>query len=123
MNIYSNLESPAMSVNIIDRGRGPEIEGTRITVYNVMDFLKYGDSAESIARDLQIGIHQVQAALDYIAAQRQEVDAEYAKIMERVNRGNPPWVEAMLAKTPEELRQRLAARKAAVSTSGDYKQS
>ena len=27
---------------IIDRGRGPEIAGTRITVYDVMDYLKHG---------------------------------------------------------------------------------
>jgi uncharacterized protein (DUF433 family) len=28
-----------MGAKIIDRGRGPEIEGTRITVYDVMDYL------------------------------------------------------------------------------------
>jgi uncharacterized protein (DUF433 family) len=119
VNIGSNTEKPSMSVNIIDRGRGPEIEGTRITVYHVMDFLKHGDSPESIARDLRISVEEVQAALDYIAAHRQEVDAEYVKIIQRVNRGNPPWVQAMLAKSPEELRQRLAARKAALGASGD----
>jgi uncharacterized protein (DUF433 family) len=111
-----------MGANIIDRGRGPEIEGTRITVYNVMDFLKHGDSAESIARDLLISVEEAQAAIDYIAAHREEVDAEYATIMERVNRGNPPWVEALLAKTPQELRQRLAARKAALGVSDDGEQ-
>ncbi len=26
--------------SIIDRGRGPEIEGTRITVYDIMDYYK-----------------------------------------------------------------------------------
>jgi uncharacterized protein (DUF433 family) len=107
-----------MSVNIIDRGRGPEIEGTRITVYHIMDFLKHGDSAESIAGDLQLNVAQVQAALDYIEAHQQEVDAEYAAIMERVQRGNPPWVEAMLAKTPQALRERLVARKSALGSSG-----
>jgi hypothetical protein len=28
-----------MGAKIIDRNRGPEIEGTRITVYDVMDYL------------------------------------------------------------------------------------
>jgi hypothetical protein len=27
---------------IVDRGRGPEIAGTRITIYDVMDYLKHG---------------------------------------------------------------------------------
>ena len=32
-----------MSARIIDRGRGPEIEGTRITVYRIMDYVRDGD--------------------------------------------------------------------------------
>ena len=31
-----------MGAQIINRGRGPEIEGTRITVYDVMDYLQEG---------------------------------------------------------------------------------
>jgi len=34
-----SLGEHTMSAKIIDRGRGPEIEGTRITVYDVMDYL------------------------------------------------------------------------------------
>ena len=33
----------------IDRGRGPEIEGTRITVYDVMDYLQEGWRYDQIA--------------------------------------------------------------------------
>jgi hypothetical protein len=58
-----------------------------------------------------------------IAAHRHEVDAEYAKILERVNRGNPSWVEEMMAKSPEELRQRLIDRKATLASAGNSKQS
>ena len=31
-----------MSAKIINRGRGPEIEGTRITVYDVLDYARQG---------------------------------------------------------------------------------
>jgi len=31
-----------MGAKIINRGRGPEIEGTRITVYDVLDYTKHG---------------------------------------------------------------------------------
>jgi len=31
-----------MATKIINRGRGPEIEGTRITVYDVLDYRKHG---------------------------------------------------------------------------------
>ena len=38
-----------MGAKIIDRGRGPEIAGTRITVYDVLDYLQAGWRCEHIA--------------------------------------------------------------------------
>lgn len=100
-----------MSTRIIDRGRGPEIEGTRITVYSIMDYLPHGTPPAQIAADLRLCTEQVQAALDYIAAHRTEVEAEYGKIMERIRNGkNPEWFEAGRAKSPEELKARLSAQ-------------
>lgn len=95
---------------IIDRGRGPEIAGTRITVYDIMDFLKYGCEADDIARDLWIEVEKVRAAIDYIRSHQEESDREYGRIMERLNRPNPPEVERGRAKTREELQQRVRAR-------------
>ena len=95
---------------IIDRGRGPEIAGTRITVYRIMDFLRDGEPAAAIAAQLELRLDQVQAALDYIEANRTRVEAEYAKILRRVQQPNPAWVQSILAKSPEELRERIVAR-------------
>lgn len=100
-----------MTARIIDRGRGPELEGTRITVYRIMDFLAYDDPPEVMAKELNLTMEQVRVALDYIQTHRTEVEKNYRIILERVNRPNPPWVEAMLAKTPEELRRRLAQKR------------
>lgn len=99
-----------MSVQIIERGRGPEIEGTRITVYTVMDYVRAGEPPEKIADYLQLCPEQVEAAIEYIEAHREEVDREYERILERVRKGNPPWVEALLAKSAEELKARIRAR-------------
>jgi len=38
-----------MGAKIIDRGRGPEIAGTRITVYDVMNYLQEGWRYDQIA--------------------------------------------------------------------------
>jgi uncharacterized protein (DUF433 family) len=97
-------------VTIIDRGRGPEIAGTRITVYTIMDFLKYNYSISDIAGELMLTADQVQAAVDYIRSHQAESDREYGLIMERMNQPNPPEVERGRAKTREELRQRIRAR-------------
>lgn len=102
-----------MPVRIIERGRGPEIEGTRVTVYRIMDFVVDPTPLPEIARQLALSEDEVRAALDYIEANRAEVEAEYARIVERANsRKNPEWVEALAPKTWDELRQRILARRA-----------
>jgi uncharacterized protein (DUF433 family) len=99
-----------MTTRIIDRGRGPEIEGTRVTIYRVMDFVRAGDPRSRIAEDLDLTNEQVGEALDYIDAHRDEVEAEYDVILKRVSQPNPDWVEAGSAKTWDELRRRIEAR-------------
>ena len=100
-----------MAARIIDRGRGPEVAGTRVTVYRIMDFLREGSSAGRIATELHLTEEQVCAALDYIAAHRRTVEAEYAKILRRVQQRNPPHVEAGRATSPDALKQRIRARR------------
>jgi len=95
---------------IIDRGRGPEVEGTRVTVYCVMDYVRAGDTPSRIAEDLDLSMEQVQAALEYINAHRDEVEAQYEAILKRVGQPNPDWVEAGSAKTWDELQHRIAGR-------------
>lgn len=99
-----------MTTRIIDRGRGPEIEGTRVTIYRIMDFVRAGDPRARIAGELNLTEEQVGEALAYIDAHREEVEAGYAAILKRASQPNPEWVEAGAAKTWEELRRRIEAR-------------
>ncbi len=94
-----------MSVQIIDRGRGPEIAGTRITVYTILEYLQAGHHHTYIASMLGISSPEVIAAQEYIEAHKDEVLADYEKIMEPIRRGNPPEIEAKL----QESRAKLAA--------------
>jgi uncharacterized protein (DUF433 family) len=79
-----------MQAAIIDRGRGPEIAGTRITVYDIMDYYKQGCDGPTIAAKLRLSCAQVEVAIDYIEAHQGEVQADYQRILERHARGNPP---------------------------------
>jgi uncharacterized protein (DUF433 family) len=81
---------------IINRGRGPEIEGTRITVYDVLDWLIQGWHPHRIAAFFRISSAQVEAAIEYIREHTLEVITNYQKILERCARGNPPEVQAKL---------------------------
>ncbi len=62
-----------MSAKIINRGRGPEIEGSRITVYDVMDYTQQGWHRDRIAALFRLSSQDIQAALDYIATHQSEV--------------------------------------------------
>jgi uncharacterized protein (DUF433 family) len=87
---------PADAGLIHDRGRGPEIRGTRITVYAILDYLIAGWHHTQIAAEFRISSAAVLAAAAYIDEHRAEVMANYAKILERAERGNPPELRAKL---------------------------
>lgn len=79
---------------IIDRGRGPEIAGTRITVFDILDYDDWHHTR--VAAMFRISSRQVLAARQYIDEHRDEVMAEYQRILERCERGNPPELQAKL---------------------------
>jgi uncharacterized protein (DUF433 family) len=87
-------------IAIIDRGRGPQLASTRITVFDVIHYLEGGHSANYIALVLGITLAEVQALIHYIEEHKDEVMAAHRQIEERIARGNPPEVEARLANSP-----------------------
>lgn len=95
---------------IINRGRGPEIEGTRITVYDILDHVQAGWHPTRIAAFLRVSSDQVLAAIDYIESHKEEVTHAYQRILERAARGNPPDIlekqQASQARLQAELERR-----------------
>ena len=100
------MELKRLAPGIIDRGRGPEIEGSRITVYDVMDYHPDDHHAE-IALRFHLSSRQVLEAIAYIEAHRAEVEADYKRIIERHSKGNPPEIEAKLAKSHEKVLKKM----------------
>ena len=64
------------TLKILDRGRGPEIAGTRITIYDVMDYRKLGWHRDRIPALFRLGSADIQAAMDYIDAHLDEVETK-----------------------------------------------
>ena len=99
-----------MGAKIIDRGRGPEIEGTRITVYDVMDYWKEDWRAEHIAALFRLPIDDIEAAIDYIESHREDVMRVYQQILDRHrNFQYSPEVQAQLARNRELFRAKVEA--------------
>jgi uncharacterized protein (DUF433 family) len=84
---------------IINRGRGPEIAGTRITVYDILDYTTMDWHPTAIAAWLRVSSRQVLAAIQYIEEHKDEVMANYQAMLERDARGNPPELQARLDAT------------------------
>src|SRR5438874_4738252 len=94
-------------IEIHDRGRGPELKGTRITVYDVVYYHFKGRSPERIAEILRIPLAGVEALLDYFEHHREAVLEWHNKIEERNARGNPPEVEEKLKASRAKLQAML----------------
>lgn len=109
-----------MGARIIDRGRGPEIAGTRITVYDVVDYLQEGWRYDQIAGLFRLPPDDIQAAIQYIEAHKEDVMAVYRQIRARHrNVQYPPEVQVKLAHNRQKLQAKLAeirARTEAEST-------
>jgi len=110
-----------MGAKIIDRGRGPEIEGTRITVYDVMDYLQEGWRYDQIAGLFRLLPDDIQAAIQYIEEHQEEVRTVYQQILARHrNVQYPPEVEAKLAQNRQKLQTKRAEIRARQQTPGDH---
>ena len=102
---------------IHDRGRGPEVRGTRITVYNLLTHF-----LDPTMTEVQIGIvndltpAQVAAARAYVLSHADTILAEHLRIEERISResGAADAEQARRAKeTFAKFREWLAQREPA----------
>lgn len=96
-----------MNATIIDRGRGPEIAGTRITVYDIMDYYTHGRHENVIAAILRLSTEQVRVAIRYIEEHREEVEANYQRILDRIAQPYTPEVQAKVDESHRRFEQRL----------------
>lgn len=98
------MESPL----IHDRGRGPELVGTRITVYNLIPYFLNPETTETqIACGAGITPGQVAAMRAYVLRHYAEVMAVHQQIEERIRRGieaqNTPEFQTRRARVAEEM--------------------
>ena len=77
MTIVSNGQA-----SIIRTERGLAISGTRITLYDVMDYVKAQYPPKFIQGLFELTDEQINAALAYIETNRAEVEAEYQQVLE-----------------------------------------
>ena len=113
-----------MTTDLIqDRGRGPEIAGTRITVYDLLPYFLDAAATEAyICRLYELSPEQVAAARAYVLNNLESILAEHLKIEARMAAGNPPEVIEQAKKTHAaflSFKQWLAQRDKTAAAGGD----
>jgi uncharacterized protein (DUF433 family) len=78
---------------IIRTETGLAIAGTRITLYDVMDYLTAGYPAKLIRDKLSLSDEAIEAALSYIEAHQAEVKAEYQQVLQVAKENQQYWIE------------------------------
>ena len=78
---------------IVRTERGLTIAGTRITLYDIMDYVKADWPARLIEHRLNLTEQQVADALGYIETHRTEVEAEYQEVLKQAQQIRVYWEE------------------------------
>jgi uncharacterized protein (DUF433 family) len=78
---------------IIRTERGLTIAGTRITLYDVMDYVTAQYPPKFIRSLFDLTEDQINAALSYIETNRPEVEAEYQLVLKQAEENRQYWEE------------------------------
>lgn len=116
------LEVDTSQQTIVRTERGLSIAGTRITIYNVMDYLKADWPPFLIRNWLNLTDAQIADVMDYIAGHREQVEAEYQLVLRHAQENRAYWevrnrdLLGKIAERPtspeqEKIRAKIQARK------------
>lgn len=105
------------NITIVDRGRGPQLSTSRITVQDRVPYFQLNYGYDQILEIMPtLSVAEIQVVERYVEEHREEVMEEDRRIRQRsATRRNPPHVEELLRRSREKrpdiremLRQRLA---------------
>jgi uncharacterized protein (DUF433 family) len=118
------LETATNTAAVVRTERGLTLAGTRITLYDILTYLKVDWPPHLIEQWLNLTAAQMTAAMDYINTHRETVEAEYQLVVQHAETNRRYWEErnrerleqiAQLPPNPgtEGIHAKLHARKAA----------
>jgi uncharacterized protein (DUF433 family) len=112
-------------ITIIDRGRGPQLSTSRITVLDLVPYFQDNCSADEILRQMPVLTRDELAVVErYYRENRAALDEQDRRIRERAaRRRNSPEVEAVLRRGAEKmaaLREEFQKRKPVTERNGDH---
>jgi hypothetical protein len=76
---------------VVRTDRGLSIAGTRITLYQVMDYIKASWPPKLIQHWLNLNDQQIADVMDYIGTHREEVENEYQTVLKQAEEDRQYW--------------------------------
>jgi len=86
-------ESFTFQPTIVRTSSGLTIAGTRITLYQIMDYLKAGKPPETIRDDFRLTVKQTADVLNHIETHRTDVEKEYTQVIREAEKERRYWEE------------------------------
>ncbi|MBI1832607.1 MAG: DUF433 domain-containing protein [Planctomycetes bacterium] len=113
------------TIEIVDRGRGPQLSTSRITVQDLVPYFQEGVSAQEILKWIPtLTVEEIGAAEAYYRLHQPELDEQDCRIRRRsAERTNPPEAEEMLkrgGKKMAALQDEFAKKKRQAEQNGDH---
>src|SRR5690348_5106571 len=101
------------AITIINRGRGPHLSTSRITVQDVVPYLQLNYSYDEIREIMpSLSVAEIQVVERYVHEHREEVMEVDRRLRARnATRRNPPEVEEILRRSREERLTWLETRR------------
>ena len=79
--------------HVMRNERGLSVSGTRLTLYDIIESIKYGSSNKKIKELYPINDEELCDVYGYIEAHREEVEVEYAEIVRQAEEDFRLWQE------------------------------
>lgn len=116
-------ETNAPQPTVVRTSRGLSIAGTRITLYDIMDYVKADWPPKLIQQWLDLSDQQITDVMNYINTHKDEVEAEYQQVLleaeenrrywENYNRERFAKIASLTPKPGQEaIRAKIQAKKA-----------
>jgi uncharacterized protein (DUF433 family) len=85
------METTIPQDTVVRTSRGLSIAGTRITLYNIMDYLKADWPPKLIQDRLNLTDKQIADVMEYIETHRAEVETEYQLVLQQAEEIRQYW--------------------------------
>jgi uncharacterized protein (DUF433 family) len=82
-----------LNQTVVRTERGLSIAGTRITLYQLMDYIKAGQPTSMIRDLFRLSDEQMTGVLEYIARHPEQVEQEYQEVLRQAEENRAYWEE------------------------------